>query len=38
VTYPRIFQLRAILAEKKGAQAEAGQNLRLFQTLSGSAQ
>jgi Flp pilus assembly protein TadD len=31
---PRIFHLRAVVAEKKGATREAEQNNRLFQTLS----
>jgi tetratricopeptide (TPR) repeat protein len=32
--YPRIFHLRAIVAEKKGARAEAEQNARVYLKLS----
>ena len=32
--YPRIFHLRAVVAEKKGARAEAEQNASLYQKLS----
>jgi len=34
--FPRIFHLRAVVAEKKGDRAEAERNERLYRTLSGS--
>jgi hypothetical protein len=35
LVFPRIFHLRAMVAAKKGAQADAERNERLFRTLSG---
>ena len=35
--FPRIFYLRARLAEREGKPAEAATNYRLFRALSGSA-
>ena len=36
LSFPRIFHLRAVAAEKKGLQAVAEQNRRIFAALSGS--
>jgi Flp pilus assembly protein TadD/TolB-like protein len=37
LVYPRIFYLRAVAADKRGATAEAERNYRLFRALSGNA-